>query len=298
MFLQCFCIDHHVPLFPMVANYRSSDAVFAEGLNNKEDVNDKVNKRVDGRIMDPFKEVLNLLWGISSISFPWQGTNEDEWEEGRKDKQTYLGISTQIKCALVVNSCTTLSIQRLRRIKLYFLLFNLLSSSTFCRISYCWELWQIRLPERRSESGSSFWRSRIFFCATLSRAIVHPEPVVSVLHRVIIRTMSIFCHIFYGFKIDGKADWRAGQVLNLCKFDDISEWKALKISHSSKSWISKWNFFFVHRRCIPTAESIVSLCSLGSNDQLTLLQQVTGPWEKAALFSHYFHFPQMRPSEI
>ena len=143
-----------------------------------------------------------------------------------------------------------------------------------------------------------FGEAVYFFCATLSRAIVHPEPVVAVLHRVIIRTMSIFCHIFYGFKIDGKADWRAGQVLNLCKFDDISEWKALKISHSSKSWISKWNFFFVHRRCIPTAESIVSLCSLGSNDQLTLLQQVTGPWEKAALFSHYFHFPQMRPSEI
>ena len=110
------------------------------------------------------KEVLNLPWGISSISFPRQGTNEDEWEEGRKDKQTYLEISTQIKCASVINSCTTLSIQRLRRIKLYFLLFNLLSSSTFCRISY-WELWQIRLPERRSESGpgSSFWRSRIFF---------------------------------------------------------------------------------------------------------------------------------------
>ena len=154
--------------FLMVANYWSSDAVFAEGLNNKEDVNDKVNKRVDGKITDPFKEVLNLHWGISSIFFPREGTNEDEWEEGRKDKQTYLEISTQIKCASVVNSCTTLSIQRLRRIKLYFLLFNLLSSSTFCRISY-WELWQIRLPERRSESGpgSSFWRSRIFFFATL-----------------------------------------------------------------------------------------------------------------------------------
>ena len=54
-------VDHHVPFFPMVASYRSSDVVFAEGLNNKEDVNDKVNKRVDGRIMDPFKEVLNLL---------------------------------------------------------------------------------------------------------------------------------------------------------------------------------------------------------------------------------------------
>ena len=174
-------VDHISHFFPMVANYWSSDAVFAEGLNNKEDVydkedvndkeglnvkedvNDKVNKRVDG-IMDPFKEVLNLPWGISSISFPRRGTNEDEWEEGRKDKQTYLEISTQIKCALVINSCTTLSIQRLRRIKLYLLLFNLLPSSTFCRISY-WELWQIRLPERRSESGpgSSFWRSRIFF---------------------------------------------------------------------------------------------------------------------------------------
>ena len=45
----------------MVATYRSSDVVFAEGLNNKEDVNDKVNKRVDGKIMDALKEVLNLL---------------------------------------------------------------------------------------------------------------------------------------------------------------------------------------------------------------------------------------------
>ena len=149
-------------------------------------------------------------------------------------------------------------------------------------------------------------RTRIFllekpyiFCATLSRAIAHPEPVVSVLHCVIIRTMSIFCHIFYGFEIDGKADRRDGQVLNLCKFDDISEWKPLKISHSWKiCWIFKCNFFSVHRRCIPTAESIDSLCSLGSNDQLTLLQQVTGPWEKAALFSHYFHFPQILPTEI
>ena len=184
-------IDHHFPFFPMVAKYRSSDVVFAEGLNNKEDVNDKVNKRVDGRIMDPFKVVLNLLWGISSISFPRQGTNEDEWEEGRKDKQTYLEISTQIKCASVVNSCTTLSIQRLRRIKLYFLLFNLLSSSTFCRISYCWELWQKRLPERGAQNPDlPFGEAVYFFCATLCRAIVHPEPVVSVLHRVIIRTMT------------------------------------------------------------------------------------------------------------
>ena len=66
--MQFFCPTIRINVFatflgliPMVANYRSSDAVFAEGLNNKEDVNDKVNKRVDGRIMDPFKEVLNLL---------------------------------------------------------------------------------------------------------------------------------------------------------------------------------------------------------------------------------------------
>ena len=56
-------VDHHVPFFSDGRQLliQRGDAVFAEGLNNKEDVNDKVNKRVDGKIMDPFKKELNLL---------------------------------------------------------------------------------------------------------------------------------------------------------------------------------------------------------------------------------------------
>ena len=186
----------------MVANYWFSDAVFVEGLSNKEDVNDKVNKRVGGKIMDPFKKELNLLWGISSISFPRQGTNEDEWEEGRKDKQTYLEISTQIKCASVVNSCTTLSIQRLRRIKLY-----LFSSIQFVVLLHILQDILLGVMTDKTSREALRIRTPIFllekpymFCATLSRAIVHPEPVVSVLHYVIICTMSIFCHIFMCLK--------------------------------------------------------------------------------------------------
>ena len=66
--------------------------MFVEGLNNKEDVNDKVNKRVDG-IMDPFKEVLNLLRGISSISKARQGKAPAMKMSGRRGGKTNKLIS-------------------------------------------------------------------------------------------------------------------------------------------------------------------------------------------------------------
>ena len=85
-------VDHNVRFFPMVVNYWPSEAVFVEGLNNKEDVNDKVNKRVDG-IMDPFKEVLNLLRGISSISKARQGKAPAMKMSGRRGGKTNKLIS-------------------------------------------------------------------------------------------------------------------------------------------------------------------------------------------------------------